>query len=234
MIRFEIGKTYECCALYGGWLYIRVTGRTEGAISFVYVNDGVPDSTEHEAEILVQTASVYGKNLEKLGTTEEETAVAWVYHSPYAASEDDADYGYYHAFDSNRLYTPEEFKAVKAGEAAEGTRKKYSIHEALEKRKQAERDMERIRQAQDGSHAVKMQAFFAGGKYNGMTVSHDKLKEMGNGTFTIRWSQLNEHNPLTVNLKLEDQPMVDGYLSPMLDGGMLRYETQEVYDQMFN
>ena len=27
---------------------------------------------------------------------------------------------------------------------------------------------------------------------------------------------------------------IDGYLSPMYDGGRLRYETQEVYDMMFD
>lgn len=37
------------------------------------------------------------------------------------------------------------------------------------------------------------------------------------------------HNPI-----LDNQPMFEGFLSPMLDGGMLRYETQEVYDLMFD
>lgn len=57
---------------------------------------------------------------------------------------------------------------------------------------------------------------------------------MGNGTFTIAWSKLPSHNKALVNTKLEDQPMVDGYLSPMLDDGMLRYETADIYDSLSN
>lgn len=31
---------------------------------------------------------------------------------------------------------------------------------------------------------------------------------------------------------LDNRPIFEGFLSPMLDGGMLRYETQDVYDAM--
>ena len=87
---------------------------------------------------------------------------------------------------------------------------------------------------QDGSHAIPHPAFFVGGKYHGLYKTHDELKVIGNGKFTIRWSALPEgmHNPLVENLDLEDQPKVDGYLGPMWDGGYLRYETQEVYNMM--
>ena len=30
--------------------------------------------------------------------------------------------------------------------------------------------------------------------------------------------------------ELDNQPIIKGFLSPMYDGGKLRYETQEVYD----
>lgn len=107
-----------------------------------------------------------------------------------------------------------------------------NISDILEQQREAERDMEYVQNAQNGSFAHDNPAIFVGGKYNGLVVDHDKLMEMGNGQFTLRWSQLKVHNPLLVNLDLEDQPMVDGYLAPMWDGGKLRYETQEVYDMM--
>ena len=34
------------------------------------------------------------------------------------------------------------------------------------------------------------------------------------------------------NILLEDQPIIEGYLSPSQDGNYLRYETQEVYDAL--
>lgn len=95
-----------------------------------------------------------------------------------------------------------------------------------------ERDFAETFSAQDGSHAIPIPAFFVGGKYHGLYMTHDQLKAKGNGEFTPRWSAMKYHNDALVNLKLEDQPMIDGYLSPMLDGGYLRYETQEVYDAL--
>lgn len=103
-------------------------------------------------------------------------------------------------------------------------------------RKQDEYAMEfnKVLSTQDGSHAIPHVAFFVGGKFHGLYMTHEELKSNGNGNFTPRWSAMKYHNPLLVNLDLEDQPMVDGYLSPMWDGGFLRYETQEVYDMMFD
>lgn len=108
----------------------------------------------------------------------------------------------------------------------------YSVEQMMKQREEQMNDMKQVQAAQDGSHAHNIPAVFVGGKYNGLMVDHDTLMKMGNGQFTLRWSQLKQHNPLTINLDLEDQPMVDGYLSPMQDGNKLRYETQEVYDLM--
>lgn len=110
----------------------------------------------------------------------------------------------------------------------------YDFEQMKKQREEAEKDIQQVQAAQDGSFAHNIPAVFVGGKYNGMVVDHDTLMKMGNGQFTLRWSALKEHNPLLINLDLEDQPMVDGYLSPMQDGGRLRYETQEVYDLMFD
>ena len=39
-----------------------------------------------------------------------------------------------------------------------------------------------------------------------------------------------ETGELLTRAELDNQPMVDGYLRPMWDGGMLRYESAEAYD----
>lgn len=96
-----------------------------------------------------------------------------------------------------------------------------------------EADVERVSKSQDGSYANKnLKAVFVGGKYNGLVATHSFLEMLGNGKYTLRFSALKVHNENLLNLDLEDQPLVDGYLSPMLDGGMLRYETQEVYNML--
>ena len=34
--------------------------------------------------------------------------------------------------------------------------------------------------------------------------------------------------------ELDNQPMFEGFVGPMWDGGVLRYETQEVYDMFWD
>ena len=75
-----------------------------------------------------------------------------------------------------------------------------------------------------------MKAVFVGGKYNGLVVEEEQLKAMGNGKFTEDLTALREQGRCVHRAELDNQPYVDGYLSPMWDGGRLRYETQEVYD----
>lgn len=110
----------------------------------------------------------------------------------------------------------------------------YGIKEMLESEDKYENDFAETVSKQDGTHAIPRAAFFVGGKYHGRYMTHTELKAKGNGEFTPRWSAMKYHNANLVNLALEDQPMIDGYLSPMLDSGYLRYETQEVYDAMFD
>lgn len=98
---------------------------------------------------------------------------------------------------------------------------------------EVEQKVNELQSQQDGSHGMNLFAMFVGGKYDGWVVTHELLQALGNGKFSIRWSQVNPDSQF-INLKLEDQPLVDGYLSPMLDGDLLRYETQEVYDMMFD
>ena len=87
---------------------------------------------------------------------------------------------------------------------------------------------------QDGRYGKKLNAVFVGGRWNGIEVDHNTLLKLGNGGFTERYSQAKNSNELLINLDLEDQPKVSGYVGPMLDGGQLRYETQEVYDILSN
>ena len=108
----------------------------------------------------------------------------------------------------------------------------YGIKEMLESEDKYEKEFARVVSQQDGTHAIPRAGFFCGGKYHGLYMTHDELKAKGNGEFTPRWSAMKYHNENLVNLALEDQPMIDGYLSPMLDGGYLRYETQEVYEAL--
>ena len=109
-----------------------------------------------------------------------------------------------------------------------------NINEILESKRRYDEEFNRVTSHQDGSHGLPHAAFFVGGKYHGLYMTHDELMAKGNGTFTPRWSEMKYHNKLLVNLNLEDQPIIDGYLSPMWDYGYLRYETQEVYDMMFD
>ena len=52
--------------------------------------------------------------------------------------------------------------------------------------------------------------------------------------YTPDQTEIREKGGFTCSPLLDNQPMFEGFLSPMLDGGMLRYETQEVYDLMFD
>jgi len=107
------------------------------------------------------------------------------------------------------------------------------INSILRKASDERQEIEALSDSQDGSYANKnLEAVFVGGPYDGKVVSHEELEKMGNGKFVIRSSVLSQHNDKLINLDLEDQPLVDGYLSPMLDGGRLRYETQDVYDTL--
>lgn len=93
-----------------------------------------------------------------------------------------------------------------------------------------EEDFNKVTSEQTGRYARDLDAVFVGGRLDGQHIPHIQLMLIENKGYTPRWSAMKVHNPLTINLDLEDQPIIEGYLSPMLDGGCLRYETQEVYD----
>lgn len=78
----------------------------------------------------------------------------------------------------------------------------------------------------------KMKAYFAGGKYNGMTMDMAQLMAVSNGKRRPDYSADRARGGCVPRAELDNAPLVDGYLSPMWDGGMLRYETYEVYDML--
>ena len=78
-----------------------------------------------------------------------------------------------------------------------------------------------------------MKAHFVGGKLNGMIIDTEEIKaKYWNGKLSEDCSALRARGILCHRAELDNQPMVDGYYSPMWDGGMLRYETPEVYDML--
>lgn len=79
---------------------------------------------------------------------------------------------------------------------------------------------------------------FFGGKYNGKTMTRKEVDSLSSGT-TEDLTQIRQLDGTCHRKELDNQPLVNGYLSPMfshIDYGLvyLRYETQEVYDMMSN
>lgn len=48
------------------------------------------------------------------------------------------------------------------------------------------------------------------------------------------WTKERQNGGCVPRKELDNQPIFEGYLSPMWGGGVLRYETQEVYDLYFD
>lgn len=76
-----------------------------------------------------------------------------------------------------------------------------------------------------------MMCEFVGGRLNGRIMSVEVVeRDYCNGQHTEDLTEYRKRGAWVHRAELDNQPMVDGYLSPMWDGGMLRYETPEVYD----
>lgn len=79
---------------------------------------------------------------------------------------------------------------------------------------------------------------FFGGKYNGQTMTRIEVESISNGK-TEDLTHIRQQGGTCHREELDNQPLVDGYLSPMfshIDYGLiyLRYETQDVYNTMSN
>ena len=80
-----------------------------------------------------------------------------------------------------------------------------------------------------------MLARFVGGSLNGLVMEvEEAAKKYGNGQRSEDLSEIRRNGGFVHRPELDCQPMFDEYLSPMWDGGMLRYETQQIYDMMFD
>lgn len=82
-----------------------------------------------------------------------------------------------------------------------------------------------------------MKAIFVGGELNGIEVDADLIELVipgFTGNYTKSWSDEWNKGLCVPRPELWNRPIIKGYLSPMWDGGKLRYETQEVYDMMSN
>lgn len=76
-------------------------------------------------------------------------------------------------------------------------------------------------------------ANFVGGIHNGKRMSEAQVELLlCNGKHSADLSRERDAGGCVHHAVLDNCPMVDGYLSPMWDGGELRYETQEVYDML--
>ena len=76
-----------------------------------------------------------------------------------------------------------------------------------------------------------MKAIFVGGKLNGTVTTTEEIKaKYWNGKLTEDLSEVRARGGLVHREELDNQPMVDGYLSPMWDGDGIRYETYEQYE----
>lgn len=79
---------------------------------------------------------------------------------------------------------------------------------------------------------------FVGGKYNGQTMTKAEVETLSRG-LTEDLTHIRQKGGTCQRKELDNQPLVDGYLSPMfshIDYGLvyLRYETQEVYNILSN
>lgn len=75
-----------------------------------------------------------------------------------------------------------------------------------------------------------MKAIFVGGKYNGLVVDVAEVEKMPIRGRSYDWSEVMAMGGVAPRVELDNRPLVDGYLSPMWDDGMIRYETQDAYD----
>ena len=77
---------------------------------------------------------------------------------------------------------------------------------------------------------------FFGGKYNGKSMNRAEIESISHST-TENLTHIRQQGGTCHRKELDNQPLVNGYLSPMfshIDYGLiyLRYETQNVYNMM--
>lgn len=80
-----------------------------------------------------------------------------------------------------------------------------------------------------------MLAKFVGGRYNGLVCDIEDAKQNLEVVGKVEdLSEIRKKGGFCHSAILDNQPIFKDYLSPMLDCGNLRYETQEIYDLSFD
>lgn len=79
---------------------------------------------------------------------------------------------------------------------------------------------------------------FVGGNLSGQILARKEIEAIAHGR-TKNLSKERREGKLVHRAELDDQPTVKNYIGPMYngcykDGILLRYETQEVYNQFLN
>ena len=68
-----------------------------------------------------------------------------------------------------------------------------------------------------------------GGKLNGKYNRKYVIEHFHSGRYTQDCSTVREKGFICQRKELDRQPVINGYLGPMWDGGQLRYESFDVY-----
>lgn len=110
-IKFQVGKKYQCCGLYGGEYRITVIGRSGNLIQYVFDEDTSDDRSVQTGEVIIQNHEIMDHDLNVIGQVQVESLVAWEYHSQ-CAPDNEADRGYYFAMDPGALYNKEEWDTL--------------------------------------------------------------------------------------------------------------------------
>lgn len=110
-IKFQVGKKYQCCGLYGGEYRITVIGRSGNLIQYVFDEDTSDDRSVQTGEVIIQNHEIMDHDLNVIDQVQVESLVAWEYHSQYAP-DNEADRGYYFAMDPGALYSKEELDTL--------------------------------------------------------------------------------------------------------------------------
>lgn len=102
-----------------------------------------------------------------------------------------------------------------------------------EHREQMRKHLEEIDAENHEMKQLLTMCHFVGGIHDGKYLTEAQVEQqLCNGKHSYDGTSIRNSGGVCHHAVLDNCPMVDGYLSPMWDGGMLRYETQQVYDML--
>lgn len=102
-----------------------------------------------------------------------------------------------------------------------------------EHREQMRKHLEEIDREDHEMKQMLTMCVFYGGIHDGEFMTEAQVEEtLCNGKHSYDGTEIRKNGGVCHHAVLDNCPMVDGYLSPMWDGGMLRYESPDVYDML--